>query len=309
MVRQQTEGEVVYLYDSESARGNDRFAFKAVRLKNPTESTLEMGPMTVYGQERFIGEGLTEPIPPKSSVVVPFALDRQVIIDRNVGEENKISRLVTLQRGVLTTEMQHIKRTKMILTSRLRTPTKMFIRHSVGKGWTLLDSPKSFERIGDAHLFEVDLAPGQQKTIEIAEATPMVRTMDLSAQVTLDLMKIYIQTPEMDGDLKAQLKALLAIHRDIADLTEKSQGLRKKLQDYRVRMDELHVQLLSLQVVKTGGDLLKHLRGKMKETSDRVQEATIALVDSDEKIMLSRIQFADALAEMKLADVTATASK
>ena len=62
MVRQKTDGEVVYLYDAESERGNDKFAFRAVRFRNPTDSTLETGPVTVYGQERFIGEGLTEPI-------------------------------------------------------------------------------------------------------------------------------------------------------------------------------------------------------------------------------------------------------
>jgi len=37
MVRQKTDGEVVYLYDSESERGNDRFAFRAVRFRNPTD--------------------------------------------------------------------------------------------------------------------------------------------------------------------------------------------------------------------------------------------------------------------------------
>src|SRR5207302_3964338 len=85
MVRQETRGEVVYLYDAESERGNDRFAFRAVKFVNPTDSTLETGPVTVYGSERFIGEGLTEPIAPKSSAVVPFALDRQIVIDRNDG--------------------------------------------------------------------------------------------------------------------------------------------------------------------------------------------------------------------------------
>jgi hypothetical protein len=43
----------------------------------------------------------------------------------------------------------------------------------------------------------------------------------------------------------------------------------------------------------------------MKDISDRVQATTIAVVDADEKIMLSKIRFADALAEMKLVDVTA----
>ena len=62
MVRTETDGEVVYLYDAESERGNEHFAFRAVRFTNPTDSTLETGPVTVYGNERFIGEGLTEPI-------------------------------------------------------------------------------------------------------------------------------------------------------------------------------------------------------------------------------------------------------
>jgi hypothetical protein len=80
MVRQETDGEVVYLYDAESERGNANFAFRAVRFTNPTSSTLETGPVTVYGNERFIGEGLTEPIPPKASAVVPYALDRQIVV-------------------------------------------------------------------------------------------------------------------------------------------------------------------------------------------------------------------------------------
>src|SRR5207302_8936669 len=38
MVRQETRGEVVYLYDAESERGNDRFAFRAVKFVNQTDS-------------------------------------------------------------------------------------------------------------------------------------------------------------------------------------------------------------------------------------------------------------------------------
>jgi hypothetical protein len=309
MVRQETAGEVVYLYDAESARGNDRFAFKAVRMHNPTDSTLETGPVTVYGQERFIGEGLTDPIPPNSSAVVPFALDRQIIVDRDSSQENRISRLVTLQRGILTAEVQHVKKTRLTVTSRLPVASKLFMRHTVGKGWTLIESPKSFERLGDAHLFEVELAAGQQKTIEISEATPMERTMDLSADVTLDMLKIYIATPDIGGELKAQLTQLLGIHREVSDLIEKEATVRKKLGDYRVRMDELHIQLVSLQAVKTGGDLLSNLRGKMKDISDRVQKSTIDVVDTEEKIMLARIRFADALAEMSLTDATAKTAK
>lgn len=307
MVRQETDGEVVYLYAPDAERGNSTFAFRAVRFKNPTTSTLETGPVTVYGSERFIGEGLTEPIPPKSSAVVPYALDRQIVVERNTGEENKLSRLVTIQRGILTAEVQHIRRQKMSITNRLPEIAKVYIRHTVNKGWKLLDAPPAFERVGDAHLFEVHLKPGETKMVEIAEATPMERTLDLNADVTLEMMKVWVEAPEGSAELKDSLKKLLAIHKKLIDLTQEQQSYDRRLRDYRERMDELHAQIVTLQAVKTGGSLMTHLKNKMKDISERVQQTTIAMVNAEEKIMLTRVEFQDSLAELTLTDVTKTA--
>jgi hypothetical protein len=309
MVRKETQGEVVYLYDSESDRGNANFAFRAVRFKNPTDSTLETGPVTVYGSERFIGEGLTEPIAPGSSAVVPYALDRQIVIERNDGEDNQISRLVTLQRGILTAEVQHIRREKLTLTNRLTEGAKVYLRHTVNKGWKLIESPPAFERVGDAHLFEVHLEPGESKTVEIAEATPIERTLDLNADVTMDMMKVWVETAQASPELRDQLKKLLATHKKLVDLNEQQVSLHRRLDDYRERMDELHAQIVTLQAVKTGGDLMVHLKDKMKDISQRVQDTTIKLVDAEEQIMLTRVQFQDSLAELTLPDATVATAK
>ena len=304
LVRKTTEGEVVYLYDAESIRGNSNFAFRAVRFRNPTDSTLETGPVTVYGNERFIGEGLTEPIPPKASAVVPYALDRQIVIERDDSDENKISRLVSLQRGILTAQVQHIRHKKLTITNRLRQPAKVFIRHTVHKGWTILEAPPQHERVGDAHLFEVHLAPNEVKKVEISEATPMERTLDLNAEVTLDMMKVYVDVPGGTPALEDQLKKLLGIHKALVDHTTEQESLRRRLRDYKERMDELHAQIVTLQAVKTGNDLMGHLKTKMRDISNRVQKTTIAVVDQEEKIMLARVQFQDMLAELSLPDVT-----
>ncbi|MDQ3336867.1 MAG: OmpA family protein [Myxococcota bacterium] len=309
MVRQETDGEVVYLYDAESERGNANFAFRAVRFTNPTASTLETGPVTVYGNERFIGEGLTEPIPPKASAVVPYALDRQIVVERNDTDENQISRLVTIQRGVMTAQVQHIRNKSLTITNRLREPTTVFIRHTVNKGWTLLKAPDAFERIGDAHLFKVQLKPNEVKNVLISEATPMEKTLDLNADVTLNMMKVYIEAPVGSTELKAQLKNLLGIHKSLVDLAQEQDSLRRRLGDYRGRMDELHAQILTLQAVKTGGDLMTHLKARMKDISSRVQKTTIELVDQEEKIMLARVRFQDTLADLTLKDETAPVAK
>jgi hypothetical protein len=169
----------------------------------------------------------------------------------------------------------------------------------------LKEHPEKFDRVGDSLLFEVMLDAGEVKTLQIAEATPLERTLDLNSEIALDMMKVYVEAPEGGAELRDQLKALLGIHREIVDGTEKITSLRRRLVDYRDRMDELHGQLVTLQAVKTGGELVKHLKEKMKDISNRVQKATIDIVDTEEQLMLARVRFQDSLAELKLGDVLA----
>ncbi|MDB4954272.1 MAG: hypothetical protein JWO36_1841 [Myxococcales bacterium] len=309
MLHGETTGGIVYLYDPISDRGDKRFAFKAVRLDNPTGNALEPGPVTVYGDGRFIGEGITEPVPAHASVIVPFANDRQVVVERNDVETDKIAKLVTAQRGIVNVELQHRRQARFTVTSRLGEPTKVYLRHRLESGWALLDAPSTFMKVGDSQLFEVDLDPGQTKYVTIAEATPLERSLELGSQEGLGLMKVYIDEPDASAELKAQITALLATHRAGADLTDKIQTLREQLTEYRSRAGELHAQLVTLKLVKTSGDLMTALRTKLSETSERIQKTTISLVDTQEQLMLTRVRFQNQLADLHLTDATAAVSK
>jgi hypothetical protein len=301
IVHTDAAGDVVYLYDAESPAGSSRFAFKSVRFRNPTGSTLETGPVTVYGEGRFIGEGLTESIPPHQMAVIPFALDRQVVIDRDGTDSDRISQLVKLHRGVLTAEVQHVRLTKLKVTNRLHTPVTVLVRHTVRKGWQLTRAPKTAEQLGEARLFEVALAAGQTRTLEIEEATPMVRTLDLRTPVGIDLVRVYLATPRVDKAFGEAMGKLLKLHAELSQHQESIESLRQRGDEYRQRLDELHFQILSLQAVKAKGTLMGHLQTKMKEISQRVQDNTIAIVDHQEKLMVARVRFHDGLAELTLA--------
>jgi hypothetical protein len=304
MVHSETTGGVVYLYDPISDRGDKRFAFKAVRLDNPTADTLEPGPVTVYGDGRFIGEGITEPVPPHAAVVVPFALDKQIVVERTGAEVDQIAKLVTVQRGVITAELQHRRDTKLTVTSRLAIPTTVYLRHRLESGWALVDAPSHFTKVGDSQLFEVSLDPGQTKSVTISEATPVQRTFDLGTAEALGMMKVFINEPKTSPELKVQIEALLETHRVGVDLVDKIETLRDQLAEYRSRSGELHAQLVTLKAVRTGGDLMSALRTKLADMSERMQKTTIALVETQEKLMLARVKFQNQLAELKLTDVT-----
>ncbi|HEV8548059.1 MAG TPA: DUF4139 domain-containing protein, partial [Polyangiaceae bacterium] len=129
--------ESVYLYDPISARGSKRFAFRAVAFENPSEHTLDPGPVTVYSEGQFLGEGLSDPIQPKSRAFVPFSLDRKVLVEEKDGGREEIDRLVTAERGVLTTEARRIKTTELELTNRGLSPAIVYVRHAVQDGYKL----------------------------------------------------------------------------------------------------------------------------------------------------------------------------
>jgi hypothetical protein len=159
---------------------------------------------------------------------------------------------------VLTAEVQHIKRKKLTMTSRLHKDTKVYIRHTAQKGWT-----------------------------------------------TLEMMKVFVSSPYPTPELKKQLEGLLAIHREVIDTADKIQSLRERAGEYRMRMDELQDQIISLKKVKSAASLQKNLTDKMKDISNRVQQTTIDIVDNQEKLMLAKVRFQDQLAEMTLPDVAA----
>lgn len=293
-------GELVYLYDADSARGNARFAFRAVRLTNPTDNTLEPGPVTVYGAGRFIGEGLTEPITPRATAVIPFALDRQVAVERTVDRRDRIGGLVKVERGVLTADIDHRQTTSLALTNRMRRPTVVYIRHRATKGWKLHSAPKRRERIGDAHLFAVELKPRERKRVDIVESTPLVRRLDLRTIGAIDMLEIYLAgDAREDAELTAKLAPLLDIHRQIVDHYTAVDSLRLRLGELRTRMDELTTQIVALRAVKTRGQLIRHLDRKLREVSERVQRSTMEVIDREQKLMLARLQFQDELAEIK----------
>lgn len=300
ILRASTEGEVVYLYDAESIRGNGEFPFRSVRLLNPTGSVLESGPVTVFGEGRFIGEGLSEPIPARSMAFVPFALDRQIHVERKESSSDRIARIITVQRGVFSTESQQIKKTVLVVKNRLDEPAKVYVRHTVPQGFALLPSSQTSQRLGAAHLFRVDVPPKGEKELVIEEATPVFRTVDVRTNAGMDLVVAYLSSAATTGPLKESVTKLLALQRDMANTEQRIQTLREQADEYRQRMDELHGQIVTLRLVKSAGPLVKSLEKKLAEVNERISKLTLEIVTHEEKLMIARINFQDGVAELSL---------
>ncbi len=310
ILRSDTDGEVVYLYDPESARGNAQFPFKTVRFRNPTDSALESGPVSVFGDGRFVGEGLAEPIPARSVAFVPFALDRQIVVERKDAERDDIARIITVQRGVFSTQLQHTKKATFTLYNRLPEKASVYLRHTVTQGYRLTKSPEKSadtpikagdaEHLQGAHLFRVELEPNGRADVVIEEATPIFRSTDIRTPAGLDLVRAYLSTAAFDNPLKGEIEKLLKLEADMAKVEQQIATTREQMGEYRLRMDELHAQLVTLKAVKTAGPLMVHLEKKLQEISEKLSKATVDVVSLQEKQMVARIQFQTGVGDLSL---------
>jgi outer membrane protein OmpA-like peptidoglycan-associated protein len=323
ILRSETDGEVVYLYDPESPRGNTQYPFKTLRFRNPTDSALESGPVSVFGEGRFVGEGLADPIPAKSVAFVPFALDRQIVVERKDAERDDIAKIITVQRGVFSTQIQHTKRATFTLYNRMPEKASVYLRHTVAQGYKLTKSPErspdatstikgsDAEHLAGAHLFRVELEPNGKVDVVVEEATPVFRSTDIRTAAGIDLVRAYLSSAVLDGPLKGEIEKLLKLNAEMTKIEQQISTAREQMGEYRQRMDELHAQLVTLKAVKTAGPLMAHLEKKLQEVSEKLSKATVDVVALQEKQMVARIQFQTGVGDLTLEgkDDKATAAK
>ena len=298
--------EPVYFYDPISARGSKRFAFRAVLFENPSEHTLDPGPVTVYSDGQFLGEGLADPIAPKSRAFVPFSLDKKLLVETKEGGREEIDRLVTVQRGVLTTEARRIRSSELTLVNRGQSDAIVYVRHAVGDGYKLEQPTAGFEKFRDAYLLPVKVPANQSATLKIEEATPIRKTVDIRSSAGVGELKLYLRAAaaRLDPETRARLEQIVEMHRAMAELEERRRTALLQSDTYRERVDELNAQLVSLRRVAQAQALSRNLAAKMDEISQRLQKLTLEVADLDGELLKERVALEDRLAELTLAKET-----
>ena len=291
------EGEVVYLYDPESPRGNAQLAFRSLRLRNPTDSQLEGGPVTVFGGGRLIGEGLSEPIPPKQLAFVPFALDRQVVVDRSESERDEVAGVAAVQRGVFSTRVLHVKRTTLVVHNRLPERTVVYVRHTVAPGYRASKAPTDPEHAAGVDLYRVEVDGFGKQEVVLEENVPVSRAFDVRNPQGMQLVRDFLATSR-DDKLKTQVDRLAALQDAVADVDRRSAALRSGIAERRQHVEDLRAQIASVRGVRTAAQLATSLLAKEKELRDEIAKATADLAGLDEKRLLASIELREGVDEL-----------
>jgi hypothetical protein len=301
MLSHDVSAKPVYYFDPISARGSEKFAFRAALLENPSDDTLDAGPFTVYADGQFLGEGLSDPIPAKSRAFIPFALDRTLVVDTKLGGREEIERLITIQRGIVTAEARAVKSTKLTLVNRGTAPALTYVRHLPAAGYNLTAPTSGFEKLRGAYLFPVTVPAGGSLDLTIEESTPIQKTVDVRSTGGVAELGLYLKTAKnLPDDLKDKLGQVLLMHRELGELDERLTTIETQIEMYRTRVDELNTQLVTLRKVPQAADLSRNLAKKMAEISDKLQKSTLDAASVEGQRLTRRVALEDRMAELTL---------
>jgi hypothetical protein len=301
MLSHDVSAKPVYYFDPISARGSEKFAFRAALLENPSDDTLDAGPFTVYADGQFLGEGLSDPIPAKSRAFIPFALDRTLVVDTHLGGREEIERLITIQRGIVSAEARAVKSTKLTLVNRGSAPALTYVRHLPAPGYTLTAPTRGFEKLRGAYLFPITVPACGSLDLTIEESTPIQKTVDVRSEAGVAELGLYLKTANsLPEDLREKLGQVLSMHRELSELGERLATIETQIDMYRARVDELNAQLVTLRKVPQAAELSRNLAKKMAEISDKLQKSTIDAASVEGQRLTRRVALEDRLAELTL---------
>ena len=112
------------------------------------------------------------------------------------------------------------------------------------------------------------------------------------------MLSAYFRKQKENSPLSRRAAALEASHRSIAKKLRQIDLVAGKLALYRGRLDELHNQLVTLEIVKSRGKLLRNIKTRMTEMSNRVQQNIAGVIELREQIMVERFAYREMLASL-----------
>ena len=302
LLEAETSAQRVYVYDPTSDRGSSRFAFNAIRVANPTDHTLDPGPVTVYAKDQYLGEGIAEPIPPRATALVPYALDRSLRVRTEEETQDDIQRLIDVQRGIATTDTERVRTTTFRIHNRSAKRATVYVRHHVPSGWKERDLPTNAERYGDDVLVPVIVDGNGHAKLTLLETMPLQSTLNLRTTKDLVMVKRYLASGNAPASVAPQLQALVDAHERALALQEKLLAAEEQVTALRVRTRELRDQLVLLRKSKKAQSLSSHLAKRMRDVSDELDAALVAASELKNERLEAHIQLSTIVADLAVDD-------
>ena len=276
--------------------------FRVARFTNKTGGLLERGPLAIFSEGAFLGQGMTDPLPDGATATVPFALERSLAVDVSRDNHEEGARLLRIEGGALTVARDAVWLTKYRVRNGADRPAKLLLKHGRVVGARLRKPPAGTEdNVGTGSAL-VPVSAGARATVDITvdERQESAQGLDWLSPLADDAVRAYLADPHADAAVVPALKAAWEIRATLVQVTEQQQKHAVQAEELRRATEETRANLKALEKNAAAADLRAKLTRRLAADSARLDEVSKKLVELGLRIREQQVRFNEALRSIKL---------
>jgi hypothetical protein len=295
-------GEALFLYAPDGGVGESTsHPFRVARFANKSGGVLERGPIAVFEDGSFLGQGLVDPLPDGATATVPFALERSIAVDVDRKWDELGERVAKIENGDLTVERDQVRQTKYRVRNGGEKVAKVLIKHIRMNGARLFSPPKDTEdNVGTGSaLVPTMVQPNTTTEFVVDERTPSPRRVDWFGALAGTAIKAFLADPKTDASVAAKLGMAWKIR---AEIVEKNDALSKVEASEGALLqsaEETRRNLRAIEKNRVADALRATLTQRLAETSTKIDVLTKQKVELESKLAELRIRFKESIRDIR----------
>jgi len=296
-------GESIFLFAPDGGvPASSSHPFRVARFTNDTKGLLERGPIAVFENGAFLGQGMVDPLPPGATATVPFALERGLAVDQTREENPQGARVAKMESGELEIERDWVTRTKYAIRNGSEEAAKTLVKHPRLYGTRLHEPPKGTEdNLGTGSaLVPISVPARGTGVLEVDERRTFRQRVDWLSQIADDAVKEYLKDPRAEAAVVRQLQQAWEVRGKLRPAIDERDKLSAEKHRLDQQSEELRANLRAIEKNKTADALRRDLTDRLAKASARLDEITKRLIVLEMQINEQQIRFRDLTSEIRM---------
>jgi hypothetical protein len=304
LLNRRVPGEAVFLFAPDpGVPDSTSHPFRVARFSNATTGLLERGPIAVFEQGSFLGQGVLDSLPPNAKATVPFALERSIAVESEQKYEAQGARIAKIEAGQLWIERDQVTKTIYKIKNGGEKRAKFLVKHPRIGGTRLYRPPPGTEDntgMGNA-LMPLEIKPHGRAELTVDERQGGQQPIDWLHPLADEAVQGYIKDPRHQPEVAKKLADAWQFREVLKRSTDEQQKLIGEQQELEKNARETRLSLQAIEKNAQAADLRGKLTRRLTEVTTRLDQITKRLIEVKLQINEQEVRFRDAVRDIKLA--------
>jgi hypothetical protein len=276
--------------------------FRVARFTNDTKGLLERGPIAVFENGAFLGQGMVESLPAGATTTVPFALERALAVTTTTTSSEEGARVAKIEGGQLEIERDWVVHTKYAIKNGSDFEARTLVKHPRRYDTRLHEPPKGTEdNLGTGSaLVPINVPARGTQVLDVDERRVMRRAVDWLEPLADEAVKAYMNDARAEVNVVKDLRTAWELRAKLRTALDEKGKLDTERNTLENQSDELRQNLRAIEKNKTADDLRRDLTDRLSKASARLDEITKRTIVLDMQINEQSIRFRDLVLSIKM---------